>query len=87
VRRFSTNPARILGLEGGSLAVGAPADVTLIDPERVWTYDPGRGHSKSRNTPWVDARFTGRVVATFVAGRLAYDLNGGIHHESGVTNR
>lgn len=72
VRRLSTNPARVLSLEGGSLAVGAAADVVVIDPELGWTYDPARGHSKSRNSPWADTRFTGRVLATFVEGRLAY---------------
>lgn len=77
VRRLSTNPARILGLEGGSLAVGAPADVVVIDPDRTWTYDPGRGFSKSRNSPWADRTLTGRVLATFVDGRLVHDLNRG----------
>jgi dihydroorotase len=81
IRRLSTNPARVLGLEGGSLAVGAPADLVLIDPERAWTYDPARGHSKSRNSPWADHALTGRVLATFVDGRLVY------HHERGVSNR
>ncbi len=81
VRRLSTNPARVLALEGGSLAVGSVADVTVIDPNRLWTYDPGHGYSKSRNTPWADHEFTGRVLATFVAGRLVY------HHERGVIHR
>lgn len=81
VRRLSTNPARVLGLEGGSLAAGLPADVVLIDPERAWVYDPGQGFSKSRNSPWADRRLVGRVLATFVAGRLVYQ------HERGVSNR
>ncbi len=80
VRRLSTNPARVLALEAGSLAVGSAADVTLIDPDRVWTYDPGRGYSKSRNTPWADHEFTGRVLATLVAGRLVYHLERGVIH-------
>lgn len=84
VRRLSTNPARILGVEGGRLAIGAPADVTLIDPERVWTYDPGRGRSKSRNSPWADQRFTGCVVATFVGGRLVFRVESGEHACAGT---
>ncbi|MFO0687115.1 MAG: dihydroorotase [Myxococcota bacterium] len=81
VRRLSTNPARIFGLEGGSLAVGSPADVVLIDPDRGWVYDPGRGHSKSRNSPWADRAMTGRVLATFVDGRLVYNLQRGSNAE------
>lgn len=87
VRRLSTQPARILGQEGGSLAVGVPADVVLIDPEQEWIYDPGRGHSKSRNSPWAEQRMTGRVLATFVAGRLVYHHERGIHLERGESNR
>lgn len=81
VRRLSTNPARIFGLEGGSLAVGSPADLVVIDPDRTWTYDPGRGYSKSRNSPWADRAMTGRVLATFVDGRLVYTLQRGVNAE------
>ncbi|MBK7947229.1 MAG: dihydroorotase [Deltaproteobacteria bacterium] len=81
VRRLSTNPARIFGLEGGSLAVGSPADLVVIDPDRAWTYDPGRGYSKSRNSPWADRAMTGRVLATFVDGRLVYNLQRGVNAE------
>ena len=78
VRRLSTNPARILARPGGSLSVGAVADVALIDPERVWRYDPAKGWSKSRNSPWAGAELTGRVVATLVAGRLVFDVERGV---------
>jgi dihydroorotase len=78
VRRLSTNPARILSRPGGSLAPGSPADVTLVDPERVWRYDPAKGFSKSRNSPWAGASLRGRVVATIVGGRLVYDVERGI---------
>jgi len=81
VRRLSTNPARLLDVEGGTLVAGGPGDVVLIDPERVWTYDPALGFSKSRNSPWAGERLTGRVVATIVDGRLVY------HHERGVLIR
>jgi dihydroorotase len=81
VRRWSTNPALLLDLEGGSLATGRPGDVVLINPDREWTYDPVRGFSKSRNSPWAGQAMTGRVAATIVDGRLVY------HHERGVLIR
>ncbi|MCP4907079.1 MAG: dihydroorotase [bacterium] len=81
IRRLSTNAAKLLGVEGGALAIGGPGDVALIDPGREWTYDPIQGFSKSRNSPWAGQRLTGRVVATIVDGRLVY------HHDRGVLIR
>jgi dihydroorotase len=78
VRRLSTNPARILGRPGGSLAVGAPADVALVDPQRRWVYDPAKGFSKSRNSPWAGRELLGRVVATLVGGAIVYDVERGV---------
>ena len=78
VRRLSTNPARIIGRPGGSLAVGAPADLTLIDPDLHWIYDPAKGYSKSRNSPWAGCEMIGRAVATIVGGVLVYDLDRGV---------
>ncbi len=78
VRRLSTNPARILRRPGGSLAQGEPGDVVVIDPERRWVYDPAKGFSKSRNSPWAGQELIGRVRATFVGGRLVYDADRGV---------
>jgi dihydroorotase len=78
VRRHSTNPARILRVPGGSLAVGEPADVVVVDPERGWTYDPAKGWSKSRNSPWAGRELLGRVLATLVGGRLVYHADRGV---------
>jgi len=78
VRRLSTNPARILNLPGGTLGVGSPGDVTVVDPERRWTYDPAKGYSKSRNSPWAGKDLEGRVVATIVDGRLVYHVDRGV---------
>jgi dihydroorotase len=78
IRRLSTNPARILRREGGSLALGTPADVVLLDPDRRWTYDPAKGYSKSQNSPWSGRTLEGRPLATVVGGRLVFDLDRGV---------
>ena len=78
VRRLSLNPARILRKPGGSLAPGELADVVLIDPEKRWLYDPAKGHSKSRNSPWAGQELTGRVTATLVSGKLVYHVERGV---------
>ena len=78
VSRLSTQPARILKVPAGTLAVGAPADVVVIEPDHEWVYDPAKGHSKSRNSPWDGARMTGRVLATVVAGNLVFHADRGV---------
>jgi len=78
VSRLSTQPARILKVPAGTLAVGAPADVVVIEPDHEWVYDPAKGHSKSRNSPWDGARMTGRVLATVVAGKLVFHADRGV---------
>jgi dihydroorotase len=66
-------PAQLLGLPAGTLAEGAPADVTLFDPEEKWLYDAKAGFSKSSNSPWHRQTLTGRVKTTIVSGRVVYD--------------
>jgi dihydroorotase len=73
VEMFATNPARIFGLKDrGTLKVGSIADVTIIDPEKHWTYDVNRTRSKSKNSPFHDHMFRGCAVATIVGGRIVY---------------
>jgi dihydroorotase len=72
LNRMSTAPARIFNLPGGTLAVGAPADVLVFDPMARWTVDPERFHSKSRNTPFGARQLTGRAEATIVRGRVVF---------------
>ncbi|MFP6656095.1 MAG: dihydroorotase [Myxococcota bacterium] len=78
VRCWSTNPAKIFELEGGTLSVGSPADLVLINPDCVWTYDAAQGFSKSRNSPWTGQQMTGRAVATIVDGRVVYHKDRGV---------
>jgi dihydroorotase len=72
VARLTTGPARVLGLAAGTLAPGAPADVTLVDPERRWRVDPRAFRSKARNTPFAGWEVSGRAVAVLVGGRLVH---------------
>jgi dihydroorotase len=72
-RAMSAAPARILGLESGTLARGAPADITLLDPERPHVIDPASFASKGRNTPFSGREAPGRAVMTLVAGKNVFD--------------
>jgi dihydroorotase len=68
VARLSLGPARVLNLPGGSLAPGAPADLTILDPDEPWTIDPARFRSRSRNTPFAGWTGVGAPVLTIVGG-------------------
>jgi dihydroorotase len=74
VELLSTNPARIVGLDRGTLKTGAVADITVFDPERRWTYDVNQSHSRSRNTPFHGMSLRGGPVATIVAGRIVWQV-------------
>lgn len=71
---LTMNPAKLLKLDRGTLSTGAVADVTLIDPDLVWTYDVGETFSLSRNTPFHGWEFRGRAVRTIVAGETVWKL-------------
>lgn len=72
VALLTTAPARILKLNRGTLRVGAPGDVTILDPELEWTCDVNRSFSRSRNSPYHGRQFRGAAVATIVGGRIVY---------------
>ncbi|WP_299864183.1 dihydroorotase [uncultured Hoeflea sp.] len=72
IEALSTRPAEILGLEAGSLKVGARADIALIDPEHPWVLSKDDIVSRSKNSAFEDARFTGKVLQTLVAGVTVY---------------
>ncbi len=72
IARMSSAPARLLNLPGGTLAAGAPADITIVDPDRELTIDPSAFRSRSRNTPFGGFEAVGAPVATIVGGRIMW---------------
>ena len=72
IEKMSVNPARILGINAGTLSAGAPADIVLIDPDEEWTVDVNRLHGKSKNTPFKGLTLTGRVKRTVLGGKTVY---------------
>lgn len=72
-RAMSLNPAKRLGLPGGRLSVGAPADLVLFDPDAPFVMDRTTLQSKSKNTPFDGQRMQGKVLATYVAGQPVYE--------------
>jgi dihydroorotase len=64
------NPSEILKLNKGSLASGADADITIIDPNIEWTVDASQFRSKSRNTPFNGWKLKGRAGQTIVGGKI-----------------
>lgn len=70
LEKLTVNPARILGLEKGTLRPGADADVIIIDPERRWTVSADSFQSKSSNTPFLGWELQGRVEQVLVAGAV-----------------
>ena len=77
LEKLTINPARILGIDKskGTLAVGADADVTIIDPQVRWTVDPARFRSKSRNSPFAGWTLTGRAHTVIVGGRVRFHVD------------
>ncbi|SEN92270.1 dihydroorotase [Gemmobacter aquatilis] len=72
-RAMSLNPARRLGLPQGRLALGAPADLVLFDPDAPFVLDRFRLRSKSKNTPFDGQRMEGKVLATYVGGTPVFE--------------
>jgi len=71
---FTIEPARLLGLDRGTLTPGAPADITIIDPDLEWTVDKRQSFSRSCNTPFHGSELKGRAVRTIVAGETVWEL-------------
>ncbi len=75
IRKMSVNPAKILGINAGTLSEGAPADIALIAPCEQWTVDVNKLHGKSKNTPFKGKTLTGRVKMTVLDGKVVYKDN------------
>jgi dihydroorotase len=72
VEKISLNPAKILGIDRGTLKVGAVADVTVIDPNAEWVYSEEMICSKSKNSPFIGMQMKGQAVYTIVGGKIVY---------------
>ena len=75
LRKLTINPARLLGLDRGTLAPGAPGDVTVIDPDHAWKVDSSHFESLSHNTPFDGWELPGRATHTIVSGTVVWSLN------------
>jgi len=73
VELLSVNPARVLGVAGGTVAEGTPADLTILAPDHEVTIDARALVSQSKNTPFDGAKLQGRALLTVVAGRVVYN--------------
>jgi dihydroorotase len=69
---MTVNPARILGIDKGTLAIGADADVTIIDPAVRWVVNPAEFRSKSSNTPFGGWELKGRAETVIVGGKVKF---------------
>lgn len=73
IELLSVNPAAILGVTGGSLTIGHPADITVIDPDKTFCYTPDKIVSQSANTPFLNWQLRGKAVLTLLGGRTTYN--------------
>jgi dihydroorotase len=72
IAKYTVNPARLLNLAKGTLAVGADADVTVFDPDREWVFEPAQAASKSHNNPFYGWPLKGKATSTIVAGKVVW---------------
>jgi dihydroorotase len=74
IEMYTVEPAHLLGINAGTLSVGATADVTLIDPDLEWTVRVDQFESASRNSPFDGWKLKGRAVRTIVGGKTVWKL-------------
>jgi dihydroorotase len=76
LKAMTINPAKLLGLHSGRLAKGAIADLVLVDLDEPWVVNKDALRSRSKNTPFDEAKMQGRVLRTLVAGETVYQYAG-----------
>ncbi|MBI3466961.1 MAG: amidohydrolase family protein, partial [Planctomycetes bacterium] len=72
IEKMTINPARVLGLDKGTLRIGSDADVTIIDPDVRWTVNPAEFRSRSSNSPFIGWKLRGRAETVIVGGRIKF---------------
>ncbi|MGE5266762.1 MAG: amidohydrolase family protein, partial [Deltaproteobacteria bacterium] len=77
LRPMTVNPAKIFGLPGGRLQKGAPADLILVDLDEPWVVNKDLLRSRSKNSPFDEAKMQGRVLRTIVGGETVFDFAAG----------
>jgi dihydroorotase len=74
IRHLTEKPAGIIGIDKGTLSKGKQADITIIDPDKEYTIDPGTFQSKSRNCPYQGWKVKGKVETTIVGGEIRFQM-------------
>ncbi len=74
IARITSEPARVLGIDGGHLGAGAAADVCIFDPERYWKVERTALKSQGKNTPYTGIEIQGRVICTIIDGQAVFDV-------------
>lgn len=73
IEKMSVNPAKILGINAGTLSVGSPADIALVNLDEAWTVDVEKLHGKSKNTPFKGKTLCGKVKMTILGGKVVFE--------------
>jgi dihydroorotase len=74
LERLTSGPARVMGLDKGTLKIGGAADITIIDMDEEWEVDPKAFKSRSKNTPFARRKLKGRVLKTMVDGKVVFEI-------------
>jgi dihydroorotase len=87
--KLTCEPAKVIGRNGelGTLKAGAPANITILDPDREWIVDSRNFASKGKNTPYDGYKFKGKVMATISRGKLVYTDDSLVIARSEVTKQ